>query len=692
MKCFSDPIDARGVITPFVSIIVAFAAFLNFVMHDHVMISYQVHYTKRLNGSAADSVLAQFDKRLSSHYGLYCIDSSKESELCNRYYEIMDEEGFSIVSYLLRDRDLDAASFSERDVTGLKIEFSDSIIEPAVLEKEISSLMKYKSVGNAAVKVVSVISEICESASSAGAASELRKTDAVLDRINEQKKALEKELSGISGMPGTGVNGFFDSVFAKDRGSVLRNVNDVMPGVFVITDRTLINTILDTLSLYCSGADIYGEMNKTALDLTEVIIELKREAEEKIAEAEALAADAEDGEELKKMIIERRKSLSEIGDYSFVAEKLSENYFGMQSCSASLNRLREKASRFGSISANDAETVIASADEAYDRYVKVEQKTKAREDINGEEFDLYEYAVDAAAAILDFLPSGNVTIPGDIFEGLPSQKDGGSGGADEMIDSFIDFTYKLDPVLTGRICSTLKSLLETGAESVMNEYFIDDYVCTYMKDTSGPKDINSHYLNGETEYIFAGSRSDDENMIAAYSGIYAIRFVMNVVHLLTNDEKREALKTLAEEHPAIMIATAAAWAALESALDIAELRQNKKVPLIKRASDWKISTYGGVTAEEGGKDGGDANVSDMSYSEYLRILLLLVPKQSKVMRILDVLELNYYKDNRVYRSFDEFYTRVTVRCDLKLDTVVWTDRSRRKRFDWSVVNSGSYQQ
>ena len=285
MKCFSDPIDARGVITPFVSIIVAFAAFLNFVMHDHVMISYQVHYTKRLNGSAADSVLAQFDKRLSSNYGLYCIDSSKESELCNRYYEIMDEEGFSIVSYLLRDRDLDAASFSERDVTGLRIEFSDSITEPAVLEKEISSLMKYKSVGNAAVKVVSVISEICESASSAGAASELRKTDAVLDRINEQKKALEKELSGISGMPGTGVNGFFDSVFAKDRGSVLRNVNDVMPGVFVITDRTLINTVLDTLSLYCSGADIYGEMNKTALDLTEVIIELKREAEEKIAEA-----------------------------------------------------------------------------------------------------------------------------------------------------------------------------------------------------------------------------------------------------------------------------------------------------------------------------------------------------------------------------------------------------------------------
>ena len=711
MKCCSAATDARGVVTPFVSIVAALITFLNFAMHDHVTAAYQVNYTERLNRLAAGSILAQFDKRLSSNYGLFCIDAAKETELVNRYYAIMDEERYSLTDYLLSGEGLDMMRFKKREVTGIRIEFSGSITDPEVLEREISDLMKYKSWGNAAVKVVSAAGELCGYSAEAGAASYLRRVDGILDGINEKKKELETGLEGTAGIPGTGVNGFFSTPFAADRAGVMESVAECIPDGYMISDKTAVNRILDALTFYCSCAAVYGEKNKSALAAAEEIIGMKREAEELLAAAEAAAgsaagseegsvsgdgagatgisgASAGNSEEIRKMIYERKKRLSEVGDYSFTAEMLSGNYFRMQDCLAGLDRLKENASRTGNVKTDDIDSLLALADEAYGKYVRVEQKIKAVETIGGEEFDLYEHAVDAAAVILDFLPAGNVTIPEDIYEGLPSRGSDGDGG--EMVDRFISFTHALDPLIAGKICTALKTLAENGG-GILNEYYVDDYICTYLNDTSGPKDINNHYLNGETEYVFAGSGSDDENMIAAYSGIYAVRFIMNIVHLLTDEEKREVLEGISEAHPAAAIAAAASWASLESALDVAELRDGKKIPLVKRAADWKISSYyGEAAAAERDEDDRETNLSAMSYSDYLRLLLLLVPKETKIMRILDVLELNYYKDNRVYKSFDDFYTGVTVICGLKLDTIVRVDALGRKRFDWSVEYGDSY--
>ena len=100
---------------------------------------------------------------------------------------------------------------------------------------------------------------------------------------------------------------------------------------------------------------------------------------------------------------------------------------------------------------------------------------------------------------------------------------------------------------------------------------------------------------------------------------------------------------------------------------------------------------GGGSGGSGEADGdGNYNLSAMSYGDYLRILLLTVPAETKLGRIQDIIELNYWKDNGTYKEIDDFAAKVSAECTMKMKTFLLTDRLLRRRYDWSVSGDASY--
>ena len=87
MNCSSDKI--RAAVTPMVCILSAAVILLNFCMLDAVQIRAIESLTERRNAFCAGSLLSFFYDTLERDYGLYGIYGEKESEIRNRYAEML---------------------------------------------------------------------------------------------------------------------------------------------------------------------------------------------------------------------------------------------------------------------------------------------------------------------------------------------------------------------------------------------------------------------------------------------------------------------------------------------------------------------------------------------------------------------------------------------------------------------------
>ena len=707
LKCFSG--RNSGSVTPMMCIITASVILLNFAFQDILAIVFQKKLSERIADFACASVLAQFDRRLESNYGLYFVDISKEDELANRFYEISVENRNMGIAGFFTNGEYDTFFMPKREVTGFEIGYEDSLADKNVLREEIKNLMKYKSWGNAAVSVVEKVQKLLGTNKKVSAYSYINRADNLIEEIEGKRKDLELALNGVYGAIAGGVNGFFDTIFAKNLDSELRKVTDAVPAELEIYDEKAAELLKSAVKAFLMGAVIFSGNNRQALDITEDIIELTREAHKLLNKAENEARASEEGEEsvdeILKKIKERRKKLDENGDYSIVADKLGQNYFGLQKASAAEYELEQTVAAGYPVVLGEIYAVIDSAGNAYRNYLKVEQNNYEQTTAASDRPGLYETAVDAASDFLHFLPAANSEIDPDIYKDLPSKEEE-EWSFEKIWRSITGVAEKLKFSTSLEGYEGFSKRLENALTDCMEWYYIDDYIATYMKNTSEVKDSNAHLLNGEIEYILFGGRTDDENMIAAYCEVFSMRLGLNILHIMSSEKKSEAIEEISGGEAPITAAIVLSWAFLESGMDIAELHQGKKVPLIKRERDWKVSIEGVVKGagssllkdNDGGGSGGSGeadgdgnyNLSAMSYGDYLRILLLTVPAETKLGRIQDIIELNYWKDNGMYKEIDDFAAKVSAECTMKMKTFLLTDRLLRRRYDWSVSGDASY--
>ena len=193
------------------------------------------------------------------------------------------------------------------------------------------------------------------------------------------------------------------------------------------------------------------------------------------------------------------------------------------------------------------------------------------------------------------------------------------------------------------------------------------------------------------EYIIAGSHSDRENINSIVIKLSFIREGINMSHLLLDSKKRSEAFVLASSlvgftgNAAVIKAAQylimGVWAYGESLMDVRRLYKGEELPIIKTASDWKMSLdnlFAMNFDNDGFEDMDTENVKDrgrlqrlsegkMNYLDYLEMLLMSVGDKEKNYRAMTAMELKMISmGHSDFRMRSQIYEAVgTVTVELK---------------------------
>ena len=208
--------------------------------------------------------------------------------------------------------------------------------------------------------------------------------------------------------------------------------------------------------------------------------------------------------------------------------------------------------------------------------------------------------------------------------------------------------------------------------SYTSQILFQQYLMEKLGNYSAP---GKGALKYQTEYILGGKTGDIENLKSVAGRLLLIREGVNMVHLVSDGTKRAQAAGLASAiasafliPPATGVIEAAlllCWAFGESILDVRELFDGGKVPLVKSAADWQLSLEnlpellnGLDSVRRGSEDG-------MSYEDYLQVLLLGVSREEKITRAMDMIELCVREKGRKNFRMDSCIVAAEVSVDVK---------------------------
>lgn len=173
--------------------------------------------------------------------------------------------------------------------------------------------------------------------------------------------------------------------------------------------------------------------------------------------------------------------------------------------------------------------------------------------------------------------------------------------------------------------------------------YLDKYFYNYEK----PKE--DHALSYEMEYVLCGRKEDRDNLEGMVNRLLLVREASNVIHIVSDAEKRNQAFLMAEAlagftgNPAIVkvvqIGIMAAWAYLESILDVRALLQGDKIALVKNREQWTLQM--GYVLESFQNTVKAKNCQDgLTYGDYLKQFLFFTSDKEIAYRMMDIMEQN----------------------------------------------------
>ena len=184
------------------------------------------------------------------------------------------------------------------------------------------------------------------------------------------------------------------------------------------------------------------------------------------------------------------------------------------------------------------------------------------------------------------------------------------------------------------IAPTLSLLFSGGLSELSSDSLIcGEYALSMCSNFNGGK--KSSVLNGEVEYILYGRASDKENSACVKLSLFELRFPVNLAKVYEDAAKMAAINSAAlafapVPQPLAAFVLAGIEASIMSYADVETLFSGQDVPFF-----------------EGSSLG--------SYEDYLRILLLLLPGEAKLLRLMDVIQMNLQEKGEVFAFKDYCY-------------------------------------
>lgn len=195
----------------------------------------------------------------------------------------------------------------------------------------------------------------------------------------------------------------------------------------------------------------------------------------------------------------------------------------------------------------------------------------------------------------------------------------------------------------------------------------DLYIFRFFKDYMNSENIGDTYFNNEIEYIISGKLDDEKSRKNLYRKLLLLRNGLNLAYLYGSKEKSELALITAEAitpGPEAVVTQALileTWAFLESLNDVKILYDKQTVPLMKDDESWAM-TIGSVvdymkpskknnkgsskSSEKKENSYGNSGyvkpnkLRGIKYSDYLRIFIAFTPKETKLLRMLDLIQIN----------------------------------------------------
>lgn len=227
-----------------------------------------------------------------------------------------------------------------------------------------------------------------------------------------------------------------------------------------------------------------------------------------------------------------------------------------------------------------------------------------------------------------YTPSDRMISNNAIVAGLPSK----GRLSSFSLSNFINKIKEIDDI---------KDVLKGGK----NELLQMKYMKNHFQSAVSQSEDDDSFFKYELEYILAGKTSDEGNLKSTKNRIIAIREAMNIAYINQNPQMRDLALTIAElisspaAAPATQQALIAAWAYAESVNDYRLLVHGKKVPLMKDDDSWAINLKSIIT-NPNPEYVDTNNEKGNTYNEYLQAMIFLTNKDNRLLRMMDLIEIN----------------------------------------------------
>lgn len=200
----------------------------------------------------------------------------------------------------------------------------------------------------------------------------------------------------------------------------------------------------------------------------------------------------------------------------------------------------------------------------------------------------------------------------------------------------------------------------------LDHLLIDEYCGMHFKNfleeeeqqEAGQQETET-VLAYEMEYFLGGKESDRENLSDAVHRLLAIREGMNLVHILTDPQKRAEARGLAMTitgvgalTPLLMITTffvMSVWPLGESLMDVRGLLAGKKIPLLKVKTDWQLELEQLLSMGKEHVVGTGECDTGLSYLSWLKILLFMSNIVLQEFRMMDLIQMNLRQGQDSFR-------------------------------------------
>ena len=202
--------------------------------------------------------------------------------------------------------------------------------------------------------------------------------------------------------------------------------------------------------------------------------------------------------------------------------------------------------------------------------------------------------------------------------------------------------------------------------------YIELYFNNYAKISEYGNDDTA--LKYEMEYILNGNLNDKDNLTETIKKLVEVRNLSNGAYLITDGEKMQEITTLAETvataigmpflTPVAQAVIIEAWALTEAVIDVRQLLNGEKVPIVKSSENWNSSIKNIGTFEDGRK-----NNTGLTYTQYLQTMIMIQKTKDTVFRTMDLVQVNMQKRYNKDFLISECFGMCEVEANLRIEPV-----------------------